>query len=429
MHLPSHIPPARTGLCSQQPIANGNVRGRVLLNGYIALIRSRFSVCLNLVSRNPARDATDGHHASRKDGRHAALHEVSILHSPGPTCCLCTTYQPCMTTCRRDVTNSSLEATARGGSTFDITTLLPATLSLVTLSLDTADPTLEAIAGGASTSPPCHWTLQIQLVNGPWLPTTTQPKRFQRQRESYHPREPCIKYDWEIDAGRSKAQSTFKVQRPAQRDPDLVMQLDSRPIPQELLASEVKSIYAVLTMVETECIYVDQAQVRCSAGRSESNTNLASNYWQPLFALHRTLLHEHYDFFFVASQYPSASPALRRFAAMYSMSSRMWKYGIHSFLELRRRRLLDSTDYLLAFIYFAYQIMALLYKTVLAFEDTWIERLGDLARHRMAIEDEDFQDRETWAGVARSWYSRSHDLLSMSIQRRIFEEFPASSQE
>jgi hypothetical protein len=54
-------------------------------------------------------------------------------------------------------------------------------------------------------------------------------------------------------------------------------------------------------------------------------------------------------------------------------------------------------------------MMALLYETVPAFEDTWIECLGDLGRYRMAIEDEDIRDRETWAGVARFWYSKAAD--------------------
>ncbi|RYN45636.1 hypothetical protein AA0117_g13511, partial [Alternaria alternata] len=44
-----------------------------------------------------------------------------------------------------------------------------------------------------------------------------------------------------------------------------------------------------------------------------------------------------------------------------------------------------------------------------AFEDTWIECLGDLGRYRMAIEDEDVRHRETWAGVARSWYTKAAD--------------------
>jgi hypothetical protein len=200
----------------------------------------------------------------------------------------------------------------------------------------------------------------------------------------------------------------IEIQKYDQRYPGLLLQPDSRPISQEQLASEVKSIYAGLTMVETKCIHVDRAQAAALQDDSESNTKLASDHWQALIALHRTLLHEHHDFF-LASQHPSASPALRRLAAKYSMPARMWKHGIHSFLELLRRRLPESIDYMLAFIYLAYQMMALLYETVPAFEDTWIECLGDLGRYRMAIEDEDIRDRETWAAVARSWYSKAAD--------------------
>ncbi|CBX97298.1 hypothetical protein LEMA_P104290.1 [Plenodomus lingam JN3] len=198
----------------------------------------------------------------------------------------------------------------------------------------------------------------------------------------------------------------IELQRYDPRYPGLLLQPDSRPISQEQLASEVKSIYAGLTMVENKCIHVDRAQA--AAAQDNSDSKLASDHWQALIALHRTLLHEHHDFF-LASQHPSASPVLRRLAAKYSMPARMWKHGIHSFLELLRRRLPDSIDYMLAFIYLAYQMMALLYETVPAFEDTWIECLGDLGRYRMAIEDEDIRDRETWAGVARSWYTKAAD--------------------
>ncbi|KAF2198880.1 hypothetical protein GQ43DRAFT_377600 [Delitschia confertaspora ATCC 74209] len=201
----------------------------------------------------------------------------------------------------------------------------------------------------------------------------------------------------------------IEVQRSDSRHPDLLLQPESRPISQEQLASEVKSIYAGLTMVEAKCIHVDRAQ---ASAVQECGTNpvskLANDHWQALIALHRTLLHEHHDFF-LASQHPSASPALRRLASKYSMPARMWKHGIFSFLELLRRHLPASLDYMLAFIYLAYQMMALLYETVPAFEDTWIECLGDLGRYRMAIEDEDVRDREIWAGVARSWYSKAAD--------------------
>ena len=101
-------------------------------------------------------------------------------------------------------------------------------------------------------------------------------------------------------------------------------------------------------------------------------TRLANEQWQALIALHRTLLHEHHDFF-LASQHPSSSPPLRRLVAKYNIPSRMWRHGVYSFLELLRRRLPHSLEHMLTFIYLAYSIMALLYETVPALEDTWIE--------------------------------------------------------
>lgn len=98
------------------------------------------------------------------------------------------------------------------------------------------------------------------------------------------------------------------------RYPDLLSQPEARPISQEQLASEVKSIYAGLTMVETKCIHVDRAQA--SLPDPDGDSKLANDHWQALIALHRTLLHEHHDFF-LASQHPSASPALRRLASKY----------------------------------------------------------------------------------------------------------------
>ncbi|KAI1690375.1 EST1-DNA-bind domain containing protein [Pyrenophora tritici-repentis] len=192
------------------------------------------------------------------------------------------------------------------------------------------------------------------------------------------------------------------------RYPSLILQPDRRPISQEELASEAKSIYAGLMMIEAKCMHVDRARAAAIAEEGEARTNLASDHWQALIALHRTLLHEHHDFF-LASQHPSSSPALRRLAAKYSMPARMWMHGIYSFLKLLQKHLPESIDHMLAFIYLAYQMVALLYETVPAFEDTWIECLGDLGRFRMAIEDEDVRDRETWAGVARSWYIKAAD--------------------
>src|ERR1700728_2437383 len=87
----------------------------------------------------------------------------------------------------------------------------------------------------------------------------------------------------------------------------------------------------------------------------------------------------------------------------------MWRHGIHSFLELLRHRLPDSLDHMLTFVYLAYSMMALLMESVLSFEETWIECLGDLARYRVAIEEADLRDREIWSGIARMWYSKAVD--------------------
>ncbi|KAI7721490.1 hypothetical protein KC353_g1300, partial [Hortaea werneckii] len=167
------------------------------------------------------------------------------------------------------------------------------------------------------------------------------------------------------------------------------------------LAAEVKGIYAGLIMVESKCINIDAAQA------SECPTKLAREQWQALVALHRTLLYEHYDFL-MATQHPLATAELKALPARYCMPARMWKHAIHSFLEVLRHRRPDSHEYMLAFVYLTYQMMALLLETVPSFEDTWVECLGDLARYRMAIE-EDRDLYSHWAGVASSWYIKATD--------------------
>ena len=192
-------------------------------------------------------------------------------------------------------------------------------------------------------------------------------------------------------------------------EPVLLLQPETRPISHDQLVVEVKGIYAGLVLVETKCIDVDEKQFKAAQEKDPSRqTRLTNEQWQALIHLHKTLLHEHHDFF-LASQHPSASPALSKLAAKYSMPARMWHHGIHAFLEVLRHRLPESLDHMLAFIYIAYSMMALLYETVSTFEDTWIECLGDLGRYRMAIEDDDQRDRDVWSGVARFWYSKAAD--------------------
>ncbi|KAL7787298.1 hypothetical protein V8C43DRAFT_289258 [Trichoderma afarasin] len=182
----------------------------------------------------------------------------------------------------------------------------------------------------------------------------------------------------------------------------LIRQPETRPISQEQLVAEVKGIYAGLVMVESKCIEIDNAH---------SPQKLSSEQWQALIALHRALLHEHHDFW-LASQHPSASPALRRLASKYSMPARLWRHGIPSFPE------------------------PLKYRLPLALEDAWTGCLGDIVRYRAAIQD-DPEDLETWTAISRYWYSkafkstmsermRSHNILDQRQQlsnKKIDQEY------
>jgi hypothetical protein len=197
-------------------------------------------------------------------------------------------------------------------------------------------------------------------------------------------------------SGTSSSQPTYD---PRDGGVEILLQPETRPITQEQLVNEVKGIYAGLVMVEKKCVEIDQ-QI------ATTPTKLSNEQFRGLIALHRTLLHEHHDFF-LASQHPSASSALRRLATKYAMPARMWRHGIQSFLELLRHRLPESLDHMLSFVYLAYSMMAVLMEGVPSFEETWIECLGDLARYQMTIEDENLRDREVWSGVARTWYSKA----------------------
>jgi hypothetical protein len=163
-------------------------------------------------------------------------------------------------------------------------------------------------------------------------------------------------------------------QEPEEDTIGFIKQPVTRPISEEQLVIEVKAIYASLVMVENKCIDVHNARI-------SPEEKLNNEQWQALIALHRTLLNEHHDFF-LASQHPSAGPALRRLAAKYAMPNRMWRHGVYTFLEFLRLRLPASLEHMVMFIYLAYAIVALTYETVPAFEDTWIECLGDLGRYR-----------------------------------------------
>ncbi|KAK3645807.1 hypothetical protein LTR22_014575 [Elasticomyces elasticus] len=172
------------------------------------------------------------------------------------------------------------------------------------------------------------------------------------------------------------------------------------PFSEDQLTVDIKGIYAGLVIVEAKCISLDAAQASNSA-------ELEKSQWQALIALHRILLYEHHDFL-MATQHPSPTAALKALPTKYSMPARMWKHGIHAFLEVLRHRRPSSEDYMLFFINLAYQMMALPYETTPIFLDTWIECLGALARYRMAIEEEK-EPYAQWGYVAASWYIKASD--------------------
>ena len=170
-----------------------------------------------------------------------------------------------------------------------------------------------------------------------------------------------------------------------ERDAEMLRQPETRPIDHSQLVIEVKGIYAGLVMVENKCIDIDEKQSAAAQEKDPAKkTTLKNDQWQSLIALHKQLLHEHHDFF-LASQHPSASPALSRLAIKYSMPARMWRHGIHAFLEVLRHRLPESLEHMVAFIYIAYGMLALLYETVPVFEATWIECLGNLTRDLLCL--------------------------------------------
>ena len=181
-----------------------------------------------------------------------------------------------------------------------------------------------------------------------------------------------------------------------------LQQSETRPVSEERLAQDASGIEEGLRLVEAKCIELNISPEK----RIPQSQKLSEEQYQKLIGLHRTLLHQHYDFFLVC-QHPLANPALRRLPAIFNMPARMWRYGIQCFLELLRKRLPGSREHMLTFIRIAYSTLTLLYETVPGFVGTWIECLGDLSRYGWAVEDSDI--RETWASNSRAWYSKASD--------------------
>jgi hypothetical protein len=110
------------------------------------------------------------------------------------------------------------------------------------------------------------------------------------------------------------------------------------------LDAEIRRVYAALVKLERECIFIQESQ-------SESNAELSGSQWQKHILLHEDLLNRHFDilFVFLKSQHPSASLLLKEFGDKNFMPARMWRHGIHTFLEVLRQKYPETVEYILRF--------------------------------------------------------------------------------
>jgi hypothetical protein len=102
---------------------------------------------------------------------------------------------------------------------------------------------------------------------------------------------------------------------------DSVLQPETQPISQEQLVREVRGIINELVALESNCIEVHNKQAASARAGTGAQPKLNNEQWQALVASHQTLLHEHH-YFVLASQNPTASPALCRLASRYAMPTR-----------------------------------------------------------------------------------------------------------
>ncbi|ERF71699.1 hypothetical protein EPUS_05571 [Endocarpon pusillum Z07020] len=145
------------------------------------------------------------------------------------------------------------------------------------------------------------------------------------------------------------------------------------PITQEQLVNKIKGIHKGLMLVPKKRTNLVQQHVMIMI-------KLSIEQWQQFGAIYRTFLDRHHDIFF-APQHALCSSLRQKLAIKHVMHVGMWPDGVHSFL------LMES------------------------FRETWTELLEGLARCRMASEDKDLRDSETWLGVAKMWYNNAADKL------------------
>jgi len=108
---------------------------------------------------------------------------------------------------------------------------------------------------------------------------------------------------------------------------------------QEQLVAKFKDIYAALVMAESQCIEVVKAPrvyIGQGSGSLETRNSAKYNGRRSLFS-HGLLLQQHLCFFSSWRRLRIRHQALHSEGwpfLKYEMPARMWRYGIHGFLEL-----------------------------------------------------------------------------------------------
>ncbi|GAO49865.1 hypothetical protein SAICODRAFT_5582 [Saitoella complicata NRRL Y-17804] len=189
-------------------------------------------------------------------------------------------------------------------------------------------------------------------------------------------------------------------------DESVVKRAQSYTFTHDQMVTTIREVHDELSKLEGHVIAEDAKRLREDFEGDEETAQVDHAKWQALAAAHTSLAHVYYAFL-STSQHPAAGVSIRRLASKHAIPGRLWRHAILSLLELFRHRLPALLEHMLSFLYFAYDLMTTLLETIPIFRNTWLECLGDLARYRMAIEENVEEDRETWRGVARMWYYRA----------------------
>ncbi|SPO03788.1 uncharacterized protein DNG_06471 [Cephalotrichum gorgonifer] len=195
-------------------------------------------------------------------------------------------------------------------------------------------------------------------------------------------------------------------------------QPDTKPVTPNQLKVEIKEIYSAAVKVEALCTeriaYYNSGNVNANGngndGQAGAVPSISDEEWHKLVGLHKATLHEFVDFF-LAAQHPaiSDSRAFRGICLKYNMLQRLWQ-RVQDLLDLMRRRLPASKEYMTGFVSLSFSLFTVLYEHASHFAPIWSECLGDVARFGMAVEAGCPEERAVWVGASRTWYLRTVDL-------------------